>query len=61
MPGSYVLCDQLASLRFHYYQADDTTAATSAANVAFVSVELVLGSGSSTYAQRTQVALRNGL
>ena len=61
VPGSYTLCDQLASLSFHYYQADDTTAATNTSNVAFVSVELVLGSGSATYAQRTQVALRNGL
>jgi len=61
VPGSYPLCDQLARLGFHYYQADDSTAATSASNVAFISVELVLGSGSATYAQRTQVALRNGL
>ncbi|MGA7801365.1 MAG: prepilin-type N-terminal cleavage/methylation domain-containing protein [Gammaproteobacteria bacterium] len=61
VPGTYTLCDQLGSLTFKYYQADDAKAATSASNVAFISVELVLGSGSGSYAQRTQVALRNGL
>ncbi|MEJ2687443.1 MAG: type II secretion system protein [Gammaproteobacteria bacterium] len=60
VPGTYTLCKQVGSLTFRYYEADDTTTTTDPSKVAFVSMELVLTSGSANYAQRTQVALSNG-
>lgn len=57
--GSQILTDQVASLTFSYIQADASTPATGSADVAFVEIELELASNGNTYAERTQVALRN--
>jgi len=57
--GTHTLTDQVGSLSFAYYQADGSTAASGAGNVAFVEFNLVLTRNGNSYPQRTRVALRN--
>lgn len=53
------LTDQLSSLAFAYYQSDAQTAATSAANVAYVQVTLTLSESGTLYSRRQRIALRD--
>lgn len=53
------LTDQLSSLAFAYYQSNAQTAATSAANVAYVDVSLTLSEGGTLYSRRQRIALRD--
>ena len=57
--GTHTLTDEVSSVAFAYYRADGSTAATGAADVAFIEISLVLDRDGKSYPQRTRVALRN--
>jgi MSHA biogenesis protein MshO len=57
--ASGTLTDQVSAFTFAYYQQDGTTAATNAANVAFVEFSLTLTLGTNNFANRQRVDLRN--
>ncbi len=57
--ASAVLTDEVSSLAFSYLKIDGVTPATSAADVAFVRVDLTLTQNGEPYSQTTWVTLRN--
>lgn len=54
-----VLTDQVSALNFAYFRHDGATPAASATDVEFVEIALTLSDGSTSYANRLRVALRN--
>jgi type II secretory pathway pseudopilin PulG len=57
--ASGTLTDQVSAFTFAYYQQDGTTAATNAANVAYVQASLTLTEGTNNFANRQRFDLRN--
>ena len=58
--SAYTLTDGVSDLTFNFFQYDGTNA-TSASDVAFVEVNLTLLEGTSSYAQRVRVGLRDNI
>lgn len=56
---SAMLTDQTSAFSFSYYRDDGTTAASGAADVAYVDIQLTLADGGASYTRRTRVGLRN--
>ena len=53
------LADGVSALAFAYYQHDGATAAANATELQFVEISMTIGDGSSNYANRLRVGLRN--
>jgi prepilin-type N-terminal cleavage/methylation domain-containing protein len=57
--GTGLLADQVGTLAFAYYRFDGATAAANATELAFVEISMTISDGTTNYANRTRVALRN--
>jgi prepilin-type N-terminal cleavage/methylation domain-containing protein len=57
--GTGLLADGVGALAFAYYRADGATLAVNAAQLAFVQVSMTISDGTTNYANRVRVALRN--
>jgi prepilin-type N-terminal cleavage/methylation domain-containing protein len=57
--GTGLLADAVGALTFAYYRADGVAAAANATELAFVEVSMTISDGTTDYANRLRVALRN--
>lgn len=57
--GTGVLADGVGALAFAYYRGDGASVAANATELAFVQVSMTISDGSTDYANRVRVALRN--
>jgi prepilin-type N-terminal cleavage/methylation domain-containing protein len=57
--GTAVLADRVSALGFSYFRNDGATAAASATELVFVEVSMTIGDGTTSYPNRTRVAVRN--
>lgn len=57
--GTGLLADGVGALTFAYYRGDGATVAADAAQLAFVQVSMTISDGTTNYANRVRVALRN--
>jgi hypothetical protein len=57
--GSGTLTDRVGAFTLAYFQSDGVTAATGAGDVAFVEISLTLTDGTTSYANRVRVHLKN--
>lgn len=57
--GTFVLADRVSALNFTYYRHDGATTTTAASDLEFVEVAMTIGDGTTNYANRVRVALRN--
>lgn len=57
--GTGLLADGVSALSFAYYRANGATVAVNATELAFVQVSMTISDGTTNYANRVRVALRN--
>jgi prepilin-type N-terminal cleavage/methylation domain-containing protein len=57
--GTGLLADRVGALAFAYYRLNGTTVAANATELAFVEVSITISDGTTNYANRLRVALRN--
>jgi type II secretory pathway pseudopilin PulG len=57
--GSGTLSDSVTALAFSYYRHDGATAAANATELEFVEIALTVTDGTTSYANRQRIALRN--
>jgi prepilin-type N-terminal cleavage/methylation domain-containing protein len=57
--GTGLLADGVGALAFTYYRADGATLAVNAGQLAFVQVSMTISDGTTNYANRVRVGLRN--
>lgn len=57
--GTGLLADRVSALDFAYYRHDGASAATNATQIEFVQISMTISDGTTSYANRLRVALRN--
>jgi prepilin-type N-terminal cleavage/methylation domain-containing protein len=57
--GTGLLADRVGALAFAYYRSNGTTVSANATELAFVEVSMTISDGTTDYANRVRVALRN--
>jgi prepilin-type N-terminal cleavage/methylation domain-containing protein len=57
--GTGVLADRVSALNFAYFRHDGATAAANATELEFVQVAMTISDGTTSYANRVRVSLRN--
>lgn len=57
--GTGLLADRVSALNFAYYRHDGATAAANATELEFVEVSMTISDGTTNYANRLRMALRN--
>jgi prepilin-type N-terminal cleavage/methylation domain-containing protein len=57
--GTFVLADRVSALNFAYYRHDGATATAAASELEFVEIAMTIGDGTTSFANRVRVGLRN--
>ena len=57
--GTGMLADRVSALGFAYFRHDGATAAANATELVFVQVSMTISDGTTSYASRTRISLRN--